>query len=160
MLGFEVPTSPQNCSYGICFVLLQALTDNIANDLSLKDIVAENLAQNSYGACPPDMRNWPATHYAFLDFGLSVRVPESGKLPVRPPGFQCGRPQRAPEVATILGVVPDDPFACDVYMMGRLIGSWFAPVSSILYHDFDASIANSHSRMPCLIFPASRPCST
>ena len=111
-----------------------------------------NIAQNSYGSCPPDMRNWPTIQYAFIDFGLSVQVPDSGELPIRPPGFRCDRPERAPEVATIHGVVPDDPFACDVYMMSQLISLCFKSVSSIPLLSADVLIPNLNSRIRCLIF--------
>lgn len=94
-----------------------------------------NVVNNYYGVVPQDIMGWSNLHYGFIDFGIAVQVPESGaRSPIRRRGFRSVRVERAPEVATVFGVLPDDPFACDVYMMGNFLAMCFSEVCSISFH--------------------------
>lgn len=66
--------------------------------------------------CPP--------RYLFIDFGLSIRYPDSDdgphlELPIR------GGDKTAPEHTGHNYLVPCDPFATDIYYLGNLIRETF-----------------------------------
>ena len=83
---------------------------------------------------PPEFRATFPVRYYLMDFGCSVRFTPSSRIHdglVKP--FPIGREQTAPEM--------DDsrkynPFAADVYMVGRVFYAHFAVRLSFLYGMF------------------------
>ncbi|TFY80346.1 hypothetical protein EWM64_g3662 [Hericium alpestre] len=108
------------------------------NGIAHLDISYENILINHHGRQPPrivsidhtpvwvdpphEFRSTFPVRYLFIDFGLSRRCPDDGqpsRWRVEP--SSVGRVQRAPETSE----VRYDPFAADVYQLGRLLYAWF-----------------------------------
>lgn len=74
---------------------------------------------------PPFRSTFPI-RYLLMDFGYAAYFPHDwppSRCVVLP--FREGRPQRAPESLEVFGTGSYDPFAADIYELGRLCYGWF-----------------------------------
>lgn len=81
------------------------------------------------GAAPYRSRIDATVRYYYIDFGISVHIPEHVH-----PKLVAGRLGRDQEVPELSDAVPYDPFKVDIFIIGNLIFKRLYKVSSSLFY--------------------------
>jgi len=90
------------------------------------------------GWAPYVSRSVAGARYYFVDFGISVRIPEDDR-----PKFVTGSMGRDQEPPELSDTVPYDPFKLDVFIIGNMLMREICDVRVLVLLDFLASLTVS-----------------